>query len=321
MKYIVTGVDGQLGGRVAENMLKEKSGEDLIFTCPFIERIPKDKLQAWKDAGVSVRIANYDNKEEMLEAFKGGERLYMVSSIINGPERIVQHKKVIDTAIEVGVKHITYTSFLGADRKGYNQYVLPDHTATEEYLAQSDIKYNIMRNNLYLENYLINSVILANLTEHKWLTTAGEGVATFIAKDDSGRVATALLLGKGEENKAYDITGPRISQREICQLIAKASNIDYVYTPVSNEEYFEYMETIHIPRETSGDYSKSPVPFCSNDIVTNEYGICEGLMDVETNNVELLTGQKPLGASELIEKYSFVWREQVKSYWDLIKYL
>ncbi|AJA48821.1 hypothetical protein CPAST_c27540 [Clostridium pasteurianum DSM 525 = ATCC 6013] len=34
MRYIVTGADGQLGGRVSSNMLNEVSGDQLIFTCP-----------------------------------------------------------------------------------------------------------------------------------------------------------------------------------------------------------------------------------------------------------------------------------------------
>lgn len=43
VKYIVTGVDGKLGGRVAENMLKEVKAEELIFTCPFLERLNPEK--------------------------------------------------------------------------------------------------------------------------------------------------------------------------------------------------------------------------------------------------------------------------------------
>lgn len=46
MYYIVTGCDGQLGGRVANNMLKEVPGEQLIFTCPFLDRLPKEKKEA-----------------------------------------------------------------------------------------------------------------------------------------------------------------------------------------------------------------------------------------------------------------------------------
>lgn len=218
-----------------------------------------------------------------------------------------------------GVKHITYTSFFGADRPEYKQYVLPDHTATEEYLRQAGVDYNIMRNNLYLENYLLNSVMMANLDNNRWVTTAGDGKATFIAKDDSGRVATALLLGKGENNKDYDVTGQLISEHEICDMINEISGMNYEYITMNEEEYYDYLDSIYIPRTSHGNYSKSPVPWCANDMVTNESGIRDGLMSIETDTVETLTGRKPIDPKDLLEKYSFVWKENITSYWELGK--
>jgi len=53
--------------------------------------------------------------------------------------------------------------------------------------------------------------MLANLSDNRWVSIVGEGKATVIAKDDSGRVATALLLGKGEHNKYYDVTGQLVN--------------------------------------------------------------------------------------------------------------
>lgn len=321
MRYIITGADGQLGGRVANNMLNQVSDEQLIFTCPFPERLPKEKKENWETQGVALRVANYDNKAQMIEAFAGAERMFMVSGVLNGPIRVQQHQNTIDAAKEAGVKHITYTSFFGANREGYDQYVLPDHTATEKYLSESGIEHNIMRNTLYLENYLLNSVMLANISDYKWITNAGETAAAFIPKDDSGRVGTALLLGKGEPNKDYDVTGNLITQRQICEMVAKASGIDFEYVPVDDEEFLRYLDSVHIPRETSGDYSKSPVPWCANDMLTNEGGIRKGQMAIQTDTVEKLTGRKPMNASELIDRYSFVWREKVTSYWDLMKYM
>ena len=321
MRYIITGSDGQLGGRVAANMLKEVSPDQLTFTFPFIERLPEKKIGDWKKQGVEIREADYDKKEQMIEAFMGGERLFFVSGVLNGPKRVQQNKNVIDAAKKAGIKHITYTSFFGANREGYDQYVLPDHTATEKYLRESGIGDNIMRNTLYLENYLINSVMLANISDYKWVTNAGETEGAFIPKDDSGRVATALLLGKGEPNKDYDVTGNLISQREICGMVAKASGINYEYVPVNDEAFLKYLDSIHIPRETNGDYSKSPVPWCGNDMLTNEGGIRKGQMSIQTDTVEKLTGRKPMAVSELIDRYSFVWKEKVTSYWDLGKYM
>ena len=148
MRYVVTGADGQLGGRVASNMLNQVSGDQLIFTCPFPERLPKEKKENWKNQGVTLKVADYDNKAQMIDAFVGAERMFMVSGVFIGQKRVQQHKNAIDAAIEAGVKHITYTSFFGAHREGYDQYVLPDHRATEEYLAECGIDYNIMRNTL-----------------------------------------------------------------------------------------------------------------------------------------------------------------------------
>ncbi len=51
MRYIVTGCDGQLGGRVAENMIKEVAGTDLIFTCPDLSRLPRQKKRKMAETG------------------------------------------------------------------------------------------------------------------------------------------------------------------------------------------------------------------------------------------------------------------------------
>ena len=55
MKYIVTGVDGQLGRRVAKNMLDHVDGNALIFTAPNLNRIPREVLIKWKSEKVEIR--------------------------------------------------------------------------------------------------------------------------------------------------------------------------------------------------------------------------------------------------------------------------
>ena len=43
MKYLITGVDGKLSGRVAETMLNTVSPEQLIFTCPICPEYQRRK--------------------------------------------------------------------------------------------------------------------------------------------------------------------------------------------------------------------------------------------------------------------------------------
>ncbi|MBW4082910.1 hypothetical protein [Paenibacillus sp. S150] len=70
-----------------------------------------------------------------------------------------------------------------------------------------------MRNNLCLKNYFTNSVMLAFLSDSKGHTAAGEGKATLLAKDDNGRVAAALLLGKGGHKQDFDVAGGELSSQ------------------------------------------------------------------------------------------------------------
>lgn len=323
MKYVITGCDGKLGGRIAENMIYHELPKNLIFTCPFPENLPQEKQEQWAQLGISVRAANYDKPEQMVDAFKGAGRIVIVSGVLIGEKRVTQHKNVINSAIKAGIKHITYISFLGASDPRYaHVYVTPDHTATEAYLHEvcppAGVEFNIMRNNLYMENYLTTSVMLALISDNKWYTTAGEGKATYIAKDDCALAATALLLGAGEKNKAYNITGSEsISQRDMCKIVSDASGISIEYCPVDKPTFFEYLDSIGIPRDTDQDFSLSPVPWCGNDMVTNEASIAEGLMDFASNDFKELTLQEPQTAKQIIHNYDYIWKEKVKHWKDI----
>lgn len=312
MHYIVCGTDGQLAGRIAENMLKEVDGQDLTFTCYKLDRLPQDKLARWQAAGVQVHEANYDDMESMEKAFAGGDRIYIVSGLEVG-KRVQQHRNAIDAAVKAGVQHITYSSFVGATDPAYAEvYVTPDHTATENYLKTLGVTYNALRNNLYLENYLTMYVMLALMSDNKWLSTAGEGRATLVHKDDAALAATHSLLGRGEPNTAYNIVGSQaISVRELCELVKEVSGLPLEYIPVEEEEYYRYLENLHIPREITGDFSQAPVPFCGADLVTNDTAIKEGLFDIKSNHIEFLTGQQPKTARDIVERYRYIWEEKI----------
>ncbi|MCP0886109.1 NmrA family NAD(P)-binding protein [Ligilactobacillus sp. WILCCON 0076] len=313
MKYIVTGADGKLVGKVINGILRYVSGSDLILTTPDLKFVSPERWAFFRHIGATVLEANYDNSKQMEQTFSNGDRLYMISSIAIGETRQQQHKNAIDAAKKTGISHLTYTSFLGADRPEYTQYVLDDHRFTEKYLTNSGLKFNIMRNNLYLDNYLTDLPKLAFMSNNIWRTTAGEGKATFIPKDDSGDVAAALLYGKGSENTAYDVTGAiAYSEREICDFVSKKSGVELKYQPVSVEEYYKFMDSIHIPRDFSGDFSKAPFKLVSNDMVTNEGSVATGQMNINTTTVKDLTGNNPKTLEDIVYEYQPLWNSWIR---------
>jgi NAD(P)H dehydrogenase (quinone) len=57
---------------------------------------------------------------------------------------------------------------------------------------------------------------------------AQDAKATFVPKDDSARLAAALLLGRGEDNKAYIACGKEtISCHEICRIVNEISGKNF----------------------------------------------------------------------------------------------
>ncbi|MDW6001906.1 NmrA family NAD(P)-binding protein [Vibrio mangrovi] len=315
MRYIVTGADGKLSGRVAENMINEVGGENLTFTCLNLNYVPKEKLERWKKAGVSVFEANYDDVDSLNRAFKGGDRIYIISGLDIG-KRIQQHTNAINAAINQGVEHITYSSFVGATEPGYEHLdVTPDHTGTELYLQSTGHPYTAVRNSLYLENYLTMYPMFAMMSDNIWASSAQEGKATLIAKDDAATAATASLLGKGESFRSYNIFGREsVSIRELCELVNEVSGRNFIYQGLDDESFYQYLENLYVPRRITGDFSKSPVPFSGDDLVSNDTSIRDGLLDRPSNDFEILTGKKPKTARDIVMNSAYVWEDKISNW-------
>lgn len=320
MRYVVCGADGQLVSRVANYVLENApENSEFTFSVYKMERVRPELMEKWKQYGVRVVEADYENIESMENAFKGGDRAYIVSGLAIG-RRVQQHKNAIDAAIRMGVKHITYSSFVGATDPAYKDvYVTPDHTATEEYLKSTGIPYTACRNNLYMENWLTLWPMLARMTNNTFHSASGDGKATFIHKDDAAAAAAACLLGKGEDFTAYNICGPTaVSIREICDLVNKESGLGLTYSADDKEAFFNAFRALGIPDVIEGDFSKSPIPFCIMDGYTNEQAVACGLMNVESDAVEKLTGRKPKSVYEVAPLYKDMWTADMNN-WLKIK--
>ena len=157
------------------------------------------------------------------------------------------------------------------------------------------------------ENYLLGYPKMVLSTGNRWRSNAGEGRATFIAKDDSARVAAALLLGKGQNNMAYNVTGESISEREICKLVAEKLRIDIEYVPLGDEAFIVWMESIGIPRDMSGDFSRAPIPWSGTVMATNKGSVKNNSKDVKADTVKNLTGRNPLTVRDLVNVYADTW--------------
>ena len=185
----ITGATGQFGA-IALNLLKAKHSNVIALV-----RNPA------KISDVEARKFDYSKTEGQVEALQGVDTLILVSSNEIG-QRFVQHNNVIEAA---GVKHIIYTSLLGATNDNTVKSLAGEYVETEAALKASGIIYTILRNGWYTENYTAS--IPAALANNAFYGSAKNGKISSVLRAELAEVAVNVALSEGHENQTYELAG------------------------------------------------------------------------------------------------------------------
>ena len=154
--------------------------------------------------GAQVRHGDFDDPAALGPAFAGGHKMLMISAMRVG-KRIRPHTNAVEAAVQAGVRHIVYTSTIGATPDNPSLAV-NDHRMTEEVLRQSGIAWIALRNSQYT-NALIEAAAPMAVASGRWLASAADGLIAPVVRDDCIASAVAVMAGSGHENRLYNITG------------------------------------------------------------------------------------------------------------------
>jgi NAD(P)H dehydrogenase (quinone) len=299
---IVCGASGAFGRATAELLIGKTDPASLILTT----RTPA-KLADLAAKGAQVRFADFDDAASLVAAFAGGTKMLLISTARVGT-RVGQHRNAVEAAVEAGVKHIVYTSVLGAAEPANPAIVKDDHRATEEIIEASGAAFTHLRDSQYAEAIAGAMVPGALLSGGKQMDNCGGGKVAFVSRDDCVAVAANVLLQPGHENQAYDLTGPE--KFTIPQAMAMASEISgkpIDVIPVNDEQMFAYFDALGAPRHASVVVPDGPIPWSSDDMVTFGASIREGYFDVLTDVVERVTGRKPRPLRDVMLAFKDSW--------------
>ena len=230
IKFMVTCGNSRLGGNVIKYLLEKNVPAKNISTTVRTA----SKGEKWKAKGIEIKIADYKDPESLEKAFKGVDRIYMVSSVSepNYP-RDKQHLNVIEAAKKCGVKLIVYSSFVNCQNN--TNFVADDHKYTEKKLEESGINYSIARNATYIDTEGELFKMLMKKENNMFYNSCGDKKIAYVLIRELGEAGASILLKK-EPKKIYELSGKTISYIDIKNTMEKITGKEIKVVDVSGEE-------------------------------------------------------------------------------------
>jgi len=207
---VVTGATGQLGRLVIAQLIQRGVPASKIVAA--VRTPPKAADLA--ALGLQVREADYTRPATLASAFKGAERVLLISSSEVG-QRLPQHRAAIDAAREARVGQLVYTSLLRADTSPLG--LAAEHKATEALIVASGLPHVLLRNGWYTENYLAS--VAPALQHGAFIGAAGTGRIASATRADYAAAAAAVLAQSVAGNRTYELAGD--SAYTLAELVAE----------------------------------------------------------------------------------------------------
>ena len=234
----ITGANGQLGTLVIDGLLEKVPASQIVAIVR-----NRESANALQQLGVQVREADYDQPESLEAAFRGIDKLLLISAVVPG-QRLRQHKSVIDAAKKSGVSFVAYTSMLKADTS--NHVLAAEHLATEKYLAESGMNFALLRNAWYLENHM--GMIEPALQHDALVGSAKEGRFASASRADYAGAAVAVLTQAGAPNRTYELAGDTsFSMSEFASELSEQAGKQITYNDIDPDAYRSLLSGLGLP--------------------------------------------------------------------------
>ena len=271
MKIAITGATGQLGQLVIQALLKRVSADQIVALVR-----DQKKVTALAEQGVELRHFDYDAPESLAPALQGIDKLLLISANEVG-RRTPQHKAVIEAAQLAQVPYIAYTSLLRADTSPLG--LAQEHRETEALIQASGLRYTLLRNNWYNENYLAG--VEHNVASGKLFSATQNGPISSASRADYAEAAAEVLTTQGHEQKTYELAGSQsFTKTDLATYIAHAASKPVQYLEIDAESFAQGLTQAGLPE---------PVV---NLITEADVETAHGAMFSDRTDLEQLIGRK-----------------------------
>jgi uncharacterized protein YbjT (DUF2867 family) len=225
MKYLIIGGTGQVGSRIAHQLLDEKENVTILSRHPEKKRIP---------TGAKTIKGDLQNPDDLRKAFKGVDAVFMANTV--SPTECHEGLMAVNAAMEAKVNRFVYLSVHHVDKAPH----IPrfgSKVAIEEALKSSRLSYGILRANNFYQNdpWYVNEIYQQN----SYSQPIGSVGLSRVDVRDVADAAVVMLTTKKLEKQVVSLAGPDVLTGEKCAQIwsdTTGKMISYTQIPMAQWE-------------------------------------------------------------------------------------
>ena len=282
-KILIIGARGRVGSELVKNL--NNAGLNIRAAS----RYP-DKAQLQFGNTVEAVVFDYDTPQTFEDALRGVEKIFLtVRPGDNHSDKAAM--PLIDEAVKAKVKHIVTLTAMGVERE--ETFML---RVLEKYIESSGISFTHLRPNWFMQNFS-SGIMFEDIKKTGALhLPAADATISFIDIKDIASAAYMTLSQPGHFNKAYTLTGAEaLSHYDVTGIISRACGKTVSYVPLSEDEAIAWLSKNNVP----GDLISRWTEFYRK--------IRNGFCSQVTNDVQIITGCKPVLFEEFAKNNATVW--------------
>jgi len=283
---LITGASGNVGREVVKQALAVGLKIRATFQSPAVA--------AKAPAGLEGVIMDYAKPETIRPALQGVEKIFLVGPPVRDlPALEANFVKEVRAA---GRKHIVKLSALG----GRESMFPSGHRDSEENIEASGLPYTFLRPNGFMQN-LVNYNAGTIRSQNAFYGCQGNGAVSIVDIRDIAAVAVIVLAATGHEGKSYGLTGGEaLTNEQVAEKLSRVAGrkISYVDLPVAELK--------------KGILSAGTPEWSADALLDLQRFYREGKAGLMTDDVERLTGRKPITFDQFARDYAFAFREEAE---------
>jgi uncharacterized protein YbjT (DUF2867 family) len=217
-----------------------------------------EKAAALAQAGVEIFPGDLDSPESIDQAVRGISSVVLVT-----PPVVQQELSVIDSAERAGVEHLVkITTKASADSPIARRR---DQSEIEDALVASGLSHTLLRNNAYMQNFLM---MAAGITQTcSFRTATGDGRVGHVDVRDVAAVAAEIAVSPANHaGKTYWPTGPEsLSGNDAAEIFTKVLGRLMTFHPISYEDQKQAMIDVGLPEPVAEDNARAVALMADGD--------------------------------------------------------